>query len=109
MIGWIVRLLMIAAGAGTSSVVARDAVNFGDPDDGGAPAAHAHRGRAGVLALPLDDPAQPPAEIPMAEIMHVLANWDPTLRLPCSRLTRGLPRTPPFAMKSSPSSMARTI
>ena len=29
MIGWIVRLLMIAAGAGTSSVVARDAVNFG--------------------------------------------------------------------------------
>ena len=74
MIGWIVRLLMIAAGAGTSSVVARDAVNFG-----------VVQMMVALLLLTLIVAVLAfwPSRwtirlnrlrIPMAEIMHVLAN-----------------------------------
>ena len=69
MIAWVFRLLMIRNGE--LGCCGRRTAFRRRPDDGGAPAAHARRRRAGVLAVPLDDPAQSLAEVPMAGTLHV--------------------------------------
>lgn len=69
MIGWIDRLLMTAAGAVTSGFVAKGAVTSGVVQTMVA-LLPARRGRVGVWPLPPDDPAQLPAEVPIAGVLH---------------------------------------